>query len=90
MSRSTPILVIGHVTRDVIGGQGRLGGAAAYVARALSAREMDVALVTRAPDERRLQALSTDPRSRLHLLPSESFTTFGHHFTKGQRQLSLK
>jgi len=90
MSRSTPILVIGHVTRDLIGGEERLGGAAAYVARALSAREMDVALVTRAPDDLLLKSLSTDPRIRLHLLPSESFTTFHHHFTEGQRRLGLE
>jgi len=90
MSRTTPLLVIGHVTRDLIGGEERLGGAAAFVARALSAQGMDVALVTRAPDNPLLKPLATDPRIRLHLLPSESFTTFGHHFTKGQRQLSLK
>ncbi len=90
MSQSTPILVVGHVTRDLIGGEERLGGAAAYVARALSARGMDVALVTRAPDDPLLKPLSTDPRIRLHLLPSESFTTFHHHFTEGQRRLGLE
>jgi len=90
MSRTTPILVIGHVTRDLIGGEERLGGAAAYVARVLSARGIDVALVTRAPDDPLLKPLATDPRIQLHLLPSESFTTFVHHFTKGRRRLSLK
>ncbi len=90
MSQSTPILVIGNVTRDLIGGEERLGGAAAYVARALSAHGMDVALVTRAPDDPFLKPLSTDPRIRLHLLPSESFTTFHHHFTEGQRRLGLE
>ena len=90
MSQTTPLLVVGHVTRDLIGGEERLGGAAAFVARALSAQGMDVALLTRAPDDPLLKPLATDPRIRLHLLPSESFTTFGHHFTKGQRQLSLK
>jgi len=90
MSQSTPILVIGHVTRDLIGGEERLGGGAAYVARALSARGMDAALVTRAPDDPLLRPLLTDPRIRLHLLPSESFTTFRHHHTQGERRLGLE
>lgn len=89
MSRTAPILVIGNVTRDVIGDQESLGGSAAYVSRTLSARGMDVALVTRAPDDSLLKALSTDPRIRLHLLPAESFTTFHHHFKRNQRQLYL-
>jgi hypothetical protein len=90
MSQTTPILVIGHVTRDIIGGEERLGGAAAYVARALSARGMDVALVTRSPDDPLLKPLATDPRIRLHLLPSESFTTFRHYHTQGERRLVLE
>ena len=90
MSQTTPILVIGHVTRNLIRGEERLGGAAAYVARALSTRGMDVALVTRAPDDPLLEPLANDPRIRLHLLPSESFTTFRHHFTEGQRRLGLE
>ena len=81
MSQITPILVIGHVTRDLIGGEERLGGAAAYVSRALSARGMDVVLVTRAPDDPLLKPLATDPCIRLHLLPAESFTTFRHDCT---------
>ncbi|MEE8583232.1 MAG: DUF4202 family protein [Acidobacteriota bacterium] len=81
--------MIGHVTRDLIGGEERLGGGAAYVARALSACGMDVALVTSAPDDRLLQPIATDPRIRLHRLPSESFTTLDHHCTAGQRQLTL-
>ncbi len=80
MSQTAPILVIGHVTRDLIGDQEHLGGAAAYVARTLSACGMDVALVTRAPDDPLLKPLATDPRIRLHRLASESFTTFHHHF----------
>ena len=90
MSQTTPILVIGHVTRDLIGGEERLGGAAAYIARVVSARGMDVALVTRAPDDPLLKPLATDPCIRLHLLPSESFTTFRHHHTQGERRLELK
>ncbi len=90
MSQATPILVIGHVTRDFIGGEERLGGGAAYVARALSARGTDVALVTSAPDDPLLKPIATDPRIRLHRLPSESFTTFDHRYTDGRRQLTLE
>ncbi len=89
MSRTRPILVIGHVTRDLIGGEERLGGAAAFVARALSARGRQVALVTRAPEDPLLEPLATDPRIRLHLLPSESFTTFRHREARGERHLTL-
>ena len=84
------VLVVGHVTRDLIESEARLGGAAAYVAKALSACGMDVALVTRAPDDPLLKPLATNPRIRLHLLPAESFTTFRHHYTEGQRRLGLE
>ncbi len=90
MSQTTPILVIGHVTRDLIDGEERLGGAAAFVARALSACGLEVALVTCAPDEPLLNPLATDPRIRLHLLPSKLFTTFHHHHTQGERRLELE
>ena len=90
MNQTTPILVIGHVTRDLIGGEERLGGSAAYIARVLSTRGMDVALVTSAPDDPLLKPLATNPRIRLHLLPSESFTTFRHHHTQGERRLELE
>jgi len=33
----SPVLIVGHVTQDLIDGQVRLGGAAAYIALALSA-----------------------------------------------------
>ncbi len=90
MSQTAPILVIGHVTRDLIGDQECLGGAAAYVACALSACGLDVALVTRAPHSPLLKQLSTDSRINLHLLPAEAFTTFRHHYKGGERQLSLE
>lgn len=88
-SSSSPILVVGHVTRDLIGGEKRLGGAAAYVARALSARGLEVALVTRAPDDPLLLPLSSDPRIRLHRLASDTITTFRHDFEDGRRRLRL-
>ena len=90
MSHTAPILVIGHVTRDLIGDQERLGGAATYVARTLSACGMDVALVTRAPHGPLLKELSTDSRISLHLLPAKSFTTFRHHYKGDERQLVLE
>ncbi len=85
-----PILVIGHVTRDLIGGEERLGGAAAYVALALSARGKSVDLVTRAPQDPLLEPLADEPRIRLHRLPSESITTFRHHDDAGERRLALE
>jgi len=85
----SPVLIVGHVTQDLIDGQVRLGGAAAYIALALSACGQDVALVTRAPNEPLLQPLSSNPRIHLHRLASDTITTFRHHFEKGQRQLNL-
>ena len=76
MNQTTPILVIGHVTRDLIGGEERLGGSAAYIPRVLSTRGMDVALVTSAPDDPLLKPLATNSRILLLRLPSESFITF--------------
>jgi sugar/nucleoside kinase (ribokinase family) len=86
---NSPVLVVGHVTHDLINDQVRLGGAAAYIAQALSACGQEVALVTRAPNEPLLQPLSSNPRIHLHRLASDTITTFRHHFEKGQRQLSL-
>ncbi len=84
------ILVVGHVTRDLIESEARLGGAAAYVARALSACGMDVSLVTRAPNDPLLEPLLSDSRIHLHLLASDTMTTFRHHFVEDQRQLRLE
>jgi sugar/nucleoside kinase (ribokinase family) len=86
----SPVLVIGHVTKDLIDGRIRLGGAAAYIAQALSACGKNVALVTRAPNEPLLESLSLDSRIHLHRLPSDTITTFRHHLEKGQRQLNLE
>jgi len=82
-------LVIGHITQDLIDGQVRLGGAAAYIALALSACGQDVALVTRTPEVPLLEPLSSNPRIHLHRLASNTITTFRHHFETGKRQLSL-
>ncbi len=51
---------------------------------------MDVALVTRAPDHALLEPLVADPRIRLHLLASESFTIFRHRHVDGERRLELE
>jgi len=87
---NSPVLVVGHITQDLIEGQVRLGGAAAYIAQALSACGQDVALVTRAPNEPLIEPLSSNPRIHLHRLASDTITTFRHHFERGQRQLSLE
>src|SRR4051794_13231043 len=49
MERSLDLLVLGHVTRDEIDGDVRLGGAAAFAARAAVALGVETALVTAAP-----------------------------------------
>ena len=90
MSGTVPILVIGHVTRDLIDGEARLGGAATFVARALSTQGKAVALATRAPDDPLLEPLVTDPCIRLHRLPTESFTVFRHRPLGAERRLRLE
>jgi len=86
----TPVLVVGHVTKDVIDGKVSLGGSAAYIAQALSFCGQDVALVTRAlKDDHLLEPLLYNSRIDLHLLASDTITTFNHKFEAGTRQLSL-
>ena len=90
MNRTAPILVIGNVTRDIVGDGERLGGSAAFIARVLGSFKMNVALVTRAPNDPLLKPLVASPHIRLHLLPSQSFTTFRHRLVRGRRQLRLE
>lgn len=85
-----PVLVMGHVTRDLIEGRERLGGAAAYVARALSACGVPVRLVTAVPDSPLLAPLVSDPLVELHRLPAACITTFRHVFEGDKRALYLE
>lgn len=85
-----PVLVIGHVSKDLINGQIRLGGAATYITQALSACGKDVILLTRAPNHPLLESLLLDSHIHLHRLSSDVITTFRHHLANGQKQLILE
>jgi 1D-myo-inositol 3-kinase len=85
------LLVLGHVTRDEIGGGVRLGGAASYAARAAACLGYETALVTVAPpDDPLLEPLRRTARLSLHCVPSEVMTTFALAYAAGQRQLWLR
>ena len=71
------LLVLGHITRDYIAGQERLGGAASYATRVASCLGLSTGLVTYAPLGSpllpRLEELSD---CQLHRLNSDVPTTF--------------
>ncbi|HEY5449176.1 MAG TPA: PfkB family carbohydrate kinase [Polyangia bacterium] len=85
------LLVVGHVTRDEIAGDVRLGGAASYAALAAACLGYDTALVTVAPpDDPLLEPLRRAPRLALHCVPSDVMTTFGLDYAGGERRLWLR
>lgn len=82
------ILIIGHVTCDVIEGQERLGGAASYATRAAVDKGLTVDLVTSAPSDFELLApLSRHPNVRATVIPSEHATSFSLSYEVGTRVL---
>lgn len=88
---SSDLLVVGHVTRDLIGGRERLGGAAAYAARAASEQGLVVDLVTSAPsDFALLDPLLADPRVRPTILPASEPTTMALTYAGGTRTIHLR
>ena len=85
------ILVLGHITRDRIEGQERLGGAASFAARALSRMGQPCTLVTAArAGEPLLQPLRNDPRIELHSRTAPHTTTFRLVYHGSHRSLSLE
>jgi sugar/nucleoside kinase (ribokinase family) len=85
------LLVVGHVTRDEIAGDVRLGGAASYAALAAARLGYETVLVTVAPpDDALLEPLRRTPRLSLHCVPSDVMTTFGVHYASGERRLWLR
>jgi 1D-myo-inositol 3-kinase len=85
------LLILGHVTRDEIGDDVRLGGAAGFTARAAAAFGLRTALVTAAPpgspllDELRgLEGLT------MQVVPSETMTTFMLDYTGPRRRLVMR
>jgi 1D-myo-inositol 3-kinase len=91
MHRARPtLLVLGHVTRDRFGSETRLGGAAAFAARAATLFGIDTALVTVAPPAApELAELAALPADRVALLPSETITTFALEYSGEERELWL-
>ena len=85
------LLVLGHVTRDEIGGELRLGGAASYAALAAARLGVATTLVTVAPpDDPLLEPLRRAPGLALHCLPSPVITTFALSYQDGRRTLALR
>ena len=85
------LLVLGHVTRDEVGGQVRLGGAASYAALAAARLGIETALVTVAPpDDPLLAPLRGAPRLAVHCVPSPVMTTFALTYDGPRRQLVLR
>jgi hypothetical protein len=99
--RRPTLLILGHVTRDLFGlglpssagapsGVSRLGGAAAFAARAAALLGIDARLVTVAPPHApELDELRRLPGVELAVAASDRITTFGHEFVAQRRQLSL-
>lgn len=91
MAGTPDLLVLGHVTCDDFGGELRLGGAAAYAARAAAVLGIDTALVTVAPPGSPLLApLAATPGLSLHVSPSEVMTTFAVDYRGPSRRLVLR
>lgn len=85
------LLVVGHVTRDEIAGELRLGGAVSYAAQAAVRLGVDTALVTVAPlGDPLLEPLRRLPGLRLRCVASEVMTTFAVAYAGTRRTLVLK
>jgi 1D-myo-inositol 3-kinase len=85
------LLVVGHVTRDEIAGELRLGGAVSYAAQAAVRLSVDTALVTVAPpDDPLLEPLRRLPGLRLHCVASDVMTTFALAYSGTRRTLVLR
>jgi 1D-myo-inositol 3-kinase len=87
----TPIpelLVVGHVTRDFIRGETRLGGAASFSTRVAATLGIQTALVTAAPADFSLMApLRALPGVAIHVLPSPEVTTFELDYSGPRRRI---
>jgi 1D-myo-inositol 3-kinase len=84
------VLLIGHVTRDIMDGQASLGGTVAFAARAASCLGVACAVVTAAPPAfALLEPLRRDPRIELVEVPARRETTFHLSYTEAGRSLSV-
>lgn len=88
--RRPSLLILGHVTRDRFGASARLGGAAAFAARAAVLLGIDTKLVTVAPASApELDELRCLAGLELAVADSDRITTFEHQYVAQRRQLSL-
>ncbi|MBI5507685.1 MAG: carbohydrate kinase [Deltaproteobacteria bacterium] len=84
------ILIVGHVTRDLVRGEERLGGAAAFAARAAVIFGMRSALVTAAPEGMPLlKPLYDEPLIDIYLKPAPLPTTFTLDYSGKTRKIGL-
>jgi 1D-myo-inositol 3-kinase len=91
MDRAFELLVLGHITRDEIGDEVRLGGAAGFCARAAVTLGLETALVTAAPPASPLLGeLRTLPGLTLAVVPSDTITTFALDYSGPRRRLVLR
>jgi sugar/nucleoside kinase (ribokinase family) len=85
------VLIVGHITRDLIADGGwRTGGAALYAARTASLRGLRVAVVTSATLDVAAAARSALPSVALHIISSAESTTFENSYNNGARRQYLR
>ncbi|MDY7230817.1 PfkB family carbohydrate kinase [Hyalangium rubrum] len=91
MTARPELLVVGHVTRDYIRGETRLGGAASFSSRVAATLGIETALVTSAPSDYALMApLRSLPGLSIHVVPSPTVTTFELDYSGPRRRLYLR
>ncbi len=91
LASATPELVIaGHVARDHIGRDIRLGGAASFAAQAAAALGVRTGVVTVAPDDFALLApVARDPHVMISRRKSAEVTTFELDYSGPERRVRL-
>lgn len=83
-------LLIGYVTRDIIGSRSHLGGTVAFAAQAASCLGMTCAMVTAVPPSfPLLDPLRRDPRIALFEVPAQKETTFHLTYSPEGRRLRV-
>ena len=94
MQQTTPkpeLLIVGHVTRDYIRGDTRLGGSASFAARVAATLGIRTALVTVAPEDFVLMApLKALPNLSVHVVPSPVVTEFELDYSGPRRRVILR
>ena len=84
------VLIVGHVTRDLLGNRELLGGAAAFASQAASCLGMRAAMVTSAPaDFDLLRPLRHDANLAIACAPAERETTFAVSYPPTGRTLRV-